>query len=380
MTASLPMNSKMRFPNEIARLYELLTVSSSVSESVREDILSKATNGNGLSLQEAAVLLTAPAFWGGRIFASASELNARIKAKAITFYGVVYIHDYCVNHCTYCGDSVHAVDAKRKLLTQDEFVADVKALLSHHPLKQICFLMGEDWLRFKHDHLVKYLQAIAPIYREKIILNVPPLSVGQFRKIRDALPNNRLQFRVFQETYDPEIYVHEHLRGPKVNYEWRVDSQARALEAGFDEVGHGVLYGLNNKEHGHLFETLAMLAHARDLKEKFGKRSQSMSFPRVLPAPDIDYHPAAQIDGDTLKRCISVVKLADSQIDTVITCRETAMFRRQIRPIVNIEDYAARPGPGGNSMPEARQQMFLPDMRCGEEVRIEMIGDDYKVQ
>jgi 2-iminoacetate synthase len=370
----------MRFPHEIDQLYELLAASSRVLDSVREDILSKAINGNGLSLQEAAVLLTAPASWDERVFTSASELNTRIRKKVITFYGVVYIHDFCVNHCTYCGDSYHAKEAKRKLLTEEEFVADVQALLNHHQLKQICFLMGEDWLRFKHDQLIKYLQAITSIYREKIILNIPPLSVDQFRKIRDALPNNCLQFRVFQETYDPEIYAREHRRGPKMNYDWRVAAQARALDAGFDEAGHGVLYGLNNKERGHLFETLAVLAHARELYERFRKRSQTISFPRVLPAPDIDYHPAAPIDDGTLKRCISVVKLTEPMIDTVITCREEKSFRCSIRSVVNIEDFAARPGPGGNSIPETRQQMFLPDMRSGEEVRDEMLAEGYEVR
>jgi 2-iminoacetate synthase len=336
--------------------------------------------GQGLTLDQAAILLSAPDHWNDRIFECASDVNLRAQNRVVRFYGVVYIHDYCVNHCSYCGDSAHAIGAKRKLLTKDEFIADVNALLSRHPLREICFLMGEDWRTFSHDQLTSYMKTVSNIYDGKIILNVPPLTIDQFRRIREALPHNKLQFRVFQETYDADIYRREHLHGPKTNIEWRINSQARALEAGFDEVGHGVLYGINDKPWGHQFDTLAMIAHSKYLKDHYDKRSASMSFPRVLPAPDIAYHPASSIKDDTLIRCISVAKLADPLISTIITCRETDALRRSIRKIVNIEDFSARPGPGGNSISDVRQQMFLPDMREGEAIREEMIRDGYKVQ
>lgn len=373
-------NNKMRFSHDLPSLYKLLASSAEVPNTMRDSILCRAAVGEGLTLEEAAVLLAAPPSWGAQIFEGAAEVNKRTNGKTVTFYGVVYIHDFCINDCIYCGDSIRAVGARRKILSEQEFVTDVQALLKLHPFKQICFLMGEDWLRFNRDQLIKYLQAISSTYREKIILNVPPLTVKQFSKIREALPNVCLQFRVFQETYDSEIYGSQHLGGPKVDFEYRVNSQARAIEAGFDEVGHGVLYGLNDKKNGHLFETLAMIAHAQDLHSQFGKRSKTMSFPRVLPAPNIDYHPASTIEDDTLIRCLSVAKLSDPQIDTIITCRETEAFRRHIRSIVNIEDFAARPGPGGNSIPETRPQMILPDMRSGEDIRREMINDGYTVQ
>ncbi|MDD5266661.1 MAG: hypothetical protein PHO08_05980 [Methylococcales bacterium] len=370
----------INFPRDLPLLYALVDFSVHAKDSHVKTIIDRAADGEGLSIPESAVLLAAQRKWEDSIFEAAAKVNAFVTGKTITFYGVVYIHDFCINHCTYCGDSIHAANAKRTLLTQQELVADVKALLTRHPLKEICFLMGEDRKRFKPDDLVTYLQAIASVYQEKIILNIPPLNIDRFRDIRLALPHNRLQFRVFQETYDAELYQREHLSGPKIHYDWRLNSQARALDAGFDEVGHGVLYGLNDKKHGHAVETLSMLAHAQDLYERFGKRSQSMSFPRVLPAPDIDFHPPAEINDETLIRCISVVKLAAPQIETIITCRESESFRRLVRPIVNIEDFAARPGPGGNSITDARQQMFLKDLREGDEIREEIVCNGYTVR
>jgi 2-iminoacetate synthase len=370
----------MIFPDQLDSLYSLLSCARPSSAEIIEVILRKAMLGDGLDLEDAAALLTAPSEWNDRIFDAASALNLKVKGKQITFYGVVYIHDFCINHCTYCGDSVHVCGYKRKLLSPDEFVEDVSTLLSHHALKEICFLMGEAPKRFNTEQLIQYLGLVPGIYREKIILNIPPLSSEDFKRVRAGVPNNRLHFRVFQETYDKDIYRREHLKGPKMDFEWRVNSQTRARQTGFDETGHGVLYGLNDKPDGALFDTLAMLAHARCLHADFGKWSQSMSFPRLQPAPGVKYSPPGSVDDDTLVRCVAVIKLAAPQIDTVITCRESAEFRRRIRTIVNIEDFAARPGPGGNVDPQTRQQMFLPDMRTGEEVREEMAHDGYKVQ
>jgi 2-iminoacetate synthase len=371
----------VRFPEGLDELYLLLQDAAEGSGDSIRHVLKQAAQGRGLDLEEAALLLMAGAEWSDRIFQEAGALNRRVKGKQVTFYGVVYIHDYCVNLCTYCGDSKHAHFSNRRLLSVAEFRTDVKALLDRHPLKEICVLMGEDPRRFEFGDLLVYLASITEFYDETIILNIPPLSAHRFAELRAGIPEkNRLQFRVFQETYDRDIYAREHTEGPKKDFAWRVASQARALEAGIDEAGHGILYGINDKANGSEFDTLAMIAHAQDLHRQFGRWPRSMSFPRVQPAPDIDFHPRASISTDRLVRFVAVAKLAVPQIDTIITCRETAEVRRQLRPVVNIEDFAARPGPGGNSIAEVRQQMFLPDMRSGEEVRREMLDDGYCVR
>lgn len=371
-----------RFPEDLQSLYGELEESRSHTETELSAILSRASSARGLELVEAAALLMAPPSWDQRIFHAAAALNEQTKGRVITFYGVVYIHDACINHCRYCGDSLHISprEFRRKILTLDEFVKDVQALLRHHPLKEICFLSGET-PKFKNADLIAYLQAISPYYEEKIVLNIPPLSVADFQSIRAALSDHVLHFRVFQETFDAEAYRREHVEGPKTDMLARIDAQSRALQAGFDQVGHGILYGINDKPNGALFDTLAIIAHVKSLHRAYGKWSQSISFPRVQDSPgNPDYVIPSPVPDEQLIRCVAVTKLALPDVDTVITCRESAKFRRSIRPIVNIEDFAARPGPGGNSMPEVRQQMFLPDMRSGEIVREEIISDGYAVR
>jgi len=348
------------------------------SESDVERILGVAALGKGLSTADTASLLLAPARFGKTIFDAAAALNARTKGKRITFYGVIYIHDFCVNLCRYCGDSIHAEHPGRRVLSPSEFQREFDTLLGRHPLREICVLMGESIRKFPFEKLVEYLGSVSGRYSEKLILNIPPLGVEEFRELRRTLPNNRLHFRVFQETYDRDIYMREHTHGPKKDFDWRLAAQDRALEAGFDEVGHGVLYGLNDKNWGAEFDTLAMLTHAANLFARHGKRSQSMSFPRLRAAPGLVPR-ESELSDERLVRCIAASKLTMPTIDTVLTCRESATFRRATRPIVNIEDFAARPGPGGNSDERTHQQMILPDLRSGEAVREEIEGDGFEV-
>jgi 2-iminoacetate synthase len=372
--------SSMNFPETLPDLYSVLENSKATTPDHLTAIIEKAQRSEGLDLNDAAALLTAPADFNERIFDAARSVNLQVKGKQITFYGVVYIHDFCIDHCTYCGDSRHADFNKRKLLSADDFVEDVSSLLARHDLQQICFLSGEAPRKFNTDQLITYLRLLSRFYHHKIILNIPPVSVEEFGLIRSALPANRLHFRVFQETFDRDIYRKAHVFGPKADFSSRLDAQARARQAGFDEIGFGVLYGLNDKRLGTLFDTLAMLAHAQSLQGQYGKCPQSISFPRVQPAPGINYVPPGAVDDDALIRCVTVVKLAAPEVDTIITCRESAAFRRRIRPIVNIEDFAARPGPGGNMNPNAHLQMLLPDMRTGEEIREEISNAGYTVR
>lgn len=373
----------MRFPQDLPILYDLLRESVSARSDDLAKILVKARDGKGLSLSEAAVLLMAPEEYCEDVFRSAAIVNERIFLRTITFYGVVYIHDACVNACSYCGDSV-LQQFKRRFLTKSQFLADVQALLDLHPLKEICILMGEAPTRFDNENLGGYLVALREIYKERIILNIPPPSREEFQGIARAVPAEGLQFRVFQETYDQDVYRVHHTKGPKMDFHGRIDSQRRAWEAGFGQIGFGVLFGLNHKPNGPFFETLAMIAHALELKNQFGKNPTSMSFPRLQPIPSSPQQqpfcvPASVTDRDLI-RCIAVAKLAVPTIRTILTCREAREFRSAARPIINIEDFQARPGPGGNSMEDVRTQMFLGDMRPGVQVRDEMLGDGYDVR
>ncbi len=349
------------------------------------DAVGRARSGEGLSLKDTAILLNAPSELVPDIIEAAKEVNLRIHGKVITFYGVCYISDECINACRYCGDSAHSDvqiwgSAKRRTLTLEEFEKDLSALLEGHDFKEVCFLAGEHPKAFDTDALILYMQTVSEIYKGKIILNVAPKTAEEFRRIRDAIPN-KLHFRVFQETYDRYVYEREHPTGPKADFGWRLTSQSRALEAGFDEVGFGVLFGLNDGKFGSRYEIMGLKTHSDYLSATFGVHPMSISFPRVLVATGVDYEIPQPVDDDVeFIKLVAVTRLAIPETNLIITCREKTGFRSKIRPIINIEDFGAKPGPGANYDNGVHFQMELPDRRSGEEIRQEMKEQGYDVR
>jgi len=386
-------------------------------------VLRRVMSGDLLGVEDAGILLNAPAKYRPEIIAAAELVNHRLHGKEITFYGVCYLSDFCVNTCRYCGDNIYSrrrawqsviengnlgpsLVRHKRILTKSQFVKDVKSLLAKlpddSPLQEICMLAGET-PSLTVRRLLGYLELLGSVFPNKIILNVPPLSLDEFAEVRNTLPKHRLHFRVFQETYDPKIFQREHpvyewkkLRSdklkklleskyggspPKRDFVYRLEAQSRALEAGFDEVGLGVLLGLNDGEFGSRFEILALKMHYEYLFEKFGVPLVSISFPRVLKSKGIRYTVPREVDEDELLHLVSVARLVIPKAKLIITCRERARFRRSIRSIINIEDYEARPGPGGNLANNGILfQMEIRDRRTGEKIRREMVRDGYAVK
>ncbi len=158
-----------------------------------------------------------------------------------------------------------------------------------------------------------------------------------------------------------------------------MNSQERALLAGFDEVGLGVLFGLNDNKYGGLYEIICLYEHSYYLYNKYGVWPSTVSFPRVLPSEGIDYNVPGLILDDEFIKLVSIFRLAIPYTHLIITCRETAEVRAKLRPIINIEDYEARPGPGGNCLNNVALQMEIVDRRKGSEVKDEIINQGYKI-
>jgi 2-iminoacetate synthase len=368
-------------PREIENI---LDQNNSSSEQEVIAVVEKTRRGRELSLEDTAIILNAPSGLIPHIIEAAKEVNLRIHGKVITFYGVCYISDECINACRYCGNSVHSnvqnwKRTERCTLTPEEFKKDLSALLAEHDFKEVCFLTGEYPKAFNTDDLIAYMQIASEMYNKKIILNIPPKTVEEFRRIKAAIPN-RLHFRVFQETYDPRIYSREHPRGPKANFEKRLSSQSLALEAGFDEVGLGALFGLNDGIFGSRYEIMGLKMHSDYLVTTFGVYPMSISFPRVRVAEGVNYKIPQPVEDEEFIKLIAVTRLAIPQTNLIITCRETAEFRYKIRPIINIEDFGAKPGPMGNCENNVHFQMELPDRRSGEDIKQEIEEQGYEVR
>ena len=196
--------------------------------------------------------------------------------KDIHFYGVVYLWDKCTNYCIYCPGSVQnrekAIEQGKayplRELSVKEAIEDTKAVMEDGHT-HMCYLTGT-WPGYGlyPKKIVPYLKEFDKLGLTEIILNIPPQTLEGFKTIRKAVKKTSLQFRVFQETYNREVYGMVHIAGPKSNFDFRLESQARALKAGFDNVGLGALFGLNRYP---IEEIDGLMNHANNLKRRFGK-------------------------------------------------------------------------------------------------------------
>jgi len=207
------------------------------------------------------------------IFEKAKDAREQFFGKDVTIYGVDYISDKCISGCKYCsGASCHKFE--RRSLSLQEFEKDVGyVIMDGH--KHICLLAG-DHPEWGAETIAAYVSLLARMGVKEIILNIAPQTVTGFRILRDAAPDTSMQFRVFQETYNRATYEEMHPWGPKKDFDFRFFSQARALEAGFDNVGLGFLTGLQQYPIG---ELEAIAAHADLIHAQFGRWPARVALP-----------------------------------------------------------------------------------------------------
>jgi 2-iminoacetate synthase ThiH len=218
------------------------------------------------------------------LFDKARAVRELIFGRDMEFYGVVYLWDKCCNYCIYCPGSVQNRERALKEgkayplreLSVKEAVQDTKAVMEDGHT-HICYLTGE-WpgVGLYPQKMAKHLEELDKLGLKEIILNIPPQTAEGFKIMRKAVKKTSIQFRVFQETYNPDVFARVHIAGPKSDYKFRIESQERALEAGFDNVGLGALFGLDRYP---LEEIEGLRAHAERIKKKFGKSPTRVCLP-----------------------------------------------------------------------------------------------------
>jgi len=218
------------------------------------------------------------------VFEKAQNMRELFFGKDMSFYGVVYLWDACVNHCSYCPGSIpnrkkaieHGNEYPLRELSVEQAVVETLAVMEDGHT-HVCYLSGSSPGRERlPDKIVPYLEAIDDLGLDEIILNIEPPTDQGFRKIRDAVRNTAVQFRIFQETYDRETYARMHPRGPKADYDFRKSSQARAAKAGFDNIGLGALFGLHRFP---IEEIENLRLHAEELETNLEKRPARICLP-----------------------------------------------------------------------------------------------------
>jgi 2-iminoacetate synthase len=338
---------------------------------VRE-ALARARELNGLSFDDVTQLASVedPELLD-EIFAAARWVKEEIYGSRLVLFAPLYVSNYCRNHCLYCGFSAGNTAVARKALDQNEVAAEVRSIIGMGH-KRVLLVAGE---AYPHGRGLDYvLDCIDTIYNTKagrgevrrVNVNVAPLSVEDFRRLKAAAIGT---YQLFQETYHHDTYARVHLRGPKADYGWRVSAMHRAMEAGIDDVGVGVLFGLYDWR----FEMMALMQHIQSLEREFGVGVHTISVPRLEPAdgaPLSSNSPYAVSDADFLK-IIAILRLAVPYTGMIMSTRENPAIRREtFRLGISQISAGSRCDPGGYSMPRgaATSQFQLGDHRSMDEV------------
>ncbi|OGC02939.1 [FeFe] hydrogenase H-cluster radical SAM maturase HydG [candidate division WOR-1 bacterium RIFCSPLOWO2_02_FULL_46_20] len=338
-----------------------------------EKIIDNALKLKGLSPEETAILLQCkdPEILN-KTFKAAKIIKEEIYGKRLVIFAPLYITNYCANNCLYCGFRTENNGLKRKRLSLKEIEAEVR-IIEDEGQKRILLVAGEDSETSNIDFLEG---AISTIYATKqgrgeirrLNVNVAPMTVKNFKRLKKTGIGT---YQLFQETYHPGEYKQTHFGGPKSNYQDRLYAMHRAQEAGIDDVGIGVLFGLAD----YRFEVLALLYHALELEKQFGVGPHTISIPRIEPAfnaPLANQPPAPVSDAD-FKKLVAILRLAVPYTGMILSTRESAKIRNEVIGLgISQISAGSRTTPGGYKYSEQEhpesEQFSLHDSRSLLEV------------
>jgi 2-iminoacetate synthase len=314
---------------------------------VRE-VLSKARQLEGLGADDVAVLMEIQdAALLEELFAAARFVKDEIYGNRLVLFAPLYISNLCKNECSYCAFRAANTGLQRRTLTQAEIAKEVKVLIDQGH-KRVLLVAGESYPQEGFDYILKALNTIYSTRSgrgeiRRVNVNIAPLTMDQFRKLKDAHIGT---YQLFQETYHRETYAKVHTLGAKKNFDWRVNVMDRAMAAGIDDVGIGVLFGL----HDWKFEMLAMQQHIHHLESNFGVGPHTISVPRIEPAvgSSLAERPPYAVSDANFKKIVAILRLAVPYTGIIMSTRENADTRRATFQLgVSQISAGSRCNPGG---------------------------------
>jgi 2-iminoacetate synthase len=365
-----------------------LTVNTKPDAAAVREILAKSLAIQTLTPAETATLLNVD---DPDMLAEMEQTAAKVKTKVydnrIVTFAPLYLGNYCVNNCVYCGFRCSNKKIKRNKLTCDQVRAETEVLAGKIGHKRLIIVYGEhpltdvhyiaDTMRTIYDVKVKTRKGIGQIRRLNV--NAAPMSIEELRLLKDVGLGT---FQVFQETYRRDMYEKLHPRNTiKGDYLWRLYAMHRAMEAGVDDVGLGVLFGLYDWK----FEVMGLLLHAIELEKKFGIGPHTISFPRLEPAENTPFVEKLKykVSDANFRKLVTVIRLAVPYTGMILTARENAEIRRQILPLGCTQtDASSNIGIGGyadaNTQQQGnRQQFILGDIRSLDTIVRELAEAGY---
>lgn len=354
-------------------------------EAVVRAILEKARCCKGLTHREAAVLLeVTDKEILAEIYSSARVIKEKIYGNRIVLFAPLYISNYCVNNCEYCGYKQSNQDFVRRKLSKDELADEVRVLqgLGH---KRLVIEAGEDHVQCDIDYVVDAIKTVYSVKVDngsirRVNINIAATTIEDYQKLRDAEIGTYI---LFQETYHRPTYAALHHNGPKRDYDWHTTAMDRAQMGGIDDVGVGVLYGL----YDHKYDTIAMLMHAEHLEERFGVGPHTVSVPRLREADNVNLktYPFLVKDDD-FKQLVAVLRLSVPYAGMILSTREASAFRDEVIQL-GISQVSAGSSTGVGGYMEAKQglagmskekpQFEVGDHRSPEEIIRGLCRDGY---
>lgn len=337
-----------------------------------DSIIEKAKKRKGLNHREASVLLACTNEEKNQeIYKLAEQIKKDFYGNRIVMFAPLYLSNYCVNGCTYCPYHLKNKHITRKQLSQEEIRREVIALqdMGH---KRLALEAGEDPVRNTMEY---YLESIKTIYSIKhkngairrVNINIAATTVDNYRLLKEAGIGTYI---LFQETYHKESYLQLHPTGPKHNYDYHTEAMDRAMEGGIDDVGIGVLFGLDK----YRYEFAGLLMHAEHLEAAFGVGPHTISVPRLRHADDIDADAFDNgIDDDTFAKIVACIRIAVPYTGMIISTRESKQCRERVLHLgVSQISGGSRTSVGGYCEPEpedAKSEQFdVSDRRTLDEV------------
>ncbi len=361
-------------------IYKILEETKNPSNEQIKEVLNRAKNREGLDYKDIAILLQAEDEKDLKeIYSLAGEIKKDIYGKRVVVFAPLYVSDYCVNNCVYCG---YKRDNKfnRRRLTMDEVAQEVK-ILEQMGHKRLALELGEDPVNAPIDYVLECLDTIYKTQNNngeirRVNVNIAATTVENYKLLKEKGIGTYI---LFQETYHKPTYDKMHPKSLKGDYNYHLTAFDRAMEAGIDDVGAGVLFGLADPR----FEVLGLMMHNAHLEEKFGVGFHTISVPRLRKAKGVtmDEFPHLLTD-EMFKRVVAVLRIAVPFTGIILSTRETAEMRREVlRYGVSQVSAGSSTGVGGYKEREEKgyddKQFETSDERTPLEIIKELLDDGY---
>ncbi len=337
-----------------------------------DEILNKAKLQQGLTYREASVLLACEIDEKNKeIYSLAKQIKNDHYGNRIVLFAPLYLSNYCVNGCVYCPYHAKNKTITRKKLTMDELKQEVIALqdLGH---KRLAIESGEHPELTPIEYILECIETIYSIKHKngvirRVNVNIAATTVENYRKLSEAKIGTYI---LFQETYHKENYEKLHPTGPKHNYDYHTEAMDRAMQGGIDDVGLGVLFGLDK----YRYEFAGLLMHSQHLEDVYGVGPHTISVPRICDAEDINKDEFSNgIDDETFAKIVACIRIAVPYTGMIVSTRESKACREKVLELgISQLSGGSKTTIGGYANPEKEEensaQFEVSDTRTLDEV------------